>query len=166
MQRMNAIIRKVADILEMVVAVPLMILGGAMVVVVVAGTFWRYALNNPLLWTEEAARYLMIWVVLIGASVAMRRREHVRINVVVKMLPQFVQPAVRLASNVLIALFLYVLIKEGWEVSVMARMQMSAALRISMFWPTLAVPLAGFFTLLQLVLQIIIDFTGGEEQSW
>lgn len=163
MQRINDLARKASDILETITVIPLMIMGGAMVVVVVAGTFWRYVLNNPLLWTEEVARYLMIYVVLVGASVAMKHREHVRINVVMNVMPAIVQKIVRFLTNLLMAYFLYILITYGWQMALRARFQVSPALGIQMFWPMLAVPLTGLFTLLQLALQMIIDVSGGEK---
>lgn len=163
MEQINSLARKTADILEKITAFPLIIMGGAMVLVVLAGTFWRYALNNPLLWTEEGARYLMVWVVLIGASITMRHREHVRISVIVNFLPEKARLFFRLITNLFMAYFLYILTVYGWQMALRSQVQTSPALGISMFWPILAVPLTGVFCLAQLILQIIIDFTGGED---
>ena len=44
----------------------------AMTGVTLSQVFWRYALNAPLIWSEEAARYLFVWVALVGAGLAMR----------------------------------------------------------------------------------------------
>ncbi len=165
MEQINSLARKIADILEKLTAVPLVIMGGAMVVVVLAGTFWRYVLNDPLLWTEEAARYLMIWVVLIGASITMRHREHVRINAIVNLFPEKVRIVLRLITNLFVVYFLYILTVYGWEMAQRSQVQTSPALGISMFWPIMAVPLTGIFCLIQLVLQMVIDISGGEEQS-
>jgi len=163
LQRINSLARKTADIVEKITAYPLIVLGGAMVVVVLAGTFWRYVLNDPLLWTEEGARYLMIWVVLIGASVTMRHREHVRINVIFNLFPDKAKIAIRLITNIFMGYFLYILMVYGWQMALRSQVQVSPALGISMFWPILAVPLTGLFCLVQLILQVIIDLTGGEE---
>ncbi len=163
MQGINSLARKTADIVEKITAYPLIIMGGAMVVVVLAGTFWRYVLNDPLLWTEEGARYLMIWVVLIGASITLRHREHVRINVIFNLFPEKARLIIRLMTNILMGYFLYILIVYGWQMALRSQVQVSPALGISMFWPILAVPLTGLFTLIQLILQVVIDLTGGEE---
>ena len=165
MEQINSLARKTADIVEKITAVPLVIMGGAMVAVVLAGTFWRYVLNDPLLWTEEAARYLMIWVVLIGASITMRHREHVRINVIVNLFPEKFRIVLRIITNLFVVYFLYILTVYGWEMAQRSQVQTSPALGISMFWPILAVPLTGIFCLIQLVLQMVIDISGGEEQS-
>ena len=43
---------------------------------------FRYALNAPLTWTEELARYLYVWACYLGAAVALRRRSHIAITLV------------------------------------------------------------------------------------
>lgn len=162
MKKINAWAKTAREISNTIVAIPLVIMGAAMVVVVIAGTFWRYVLNDPLLWTEEAARYLMIWVVLIGASVAMKHREHVRISILIDLLPRKVRLLVQLITNIFVGYFLYILLTQGWQVAQRSSFQISPALGISMFWPILAVPITGLVTLIQLFLQTVIDFTGGE----
>ncbi len=46
----------------------------AMTVTVLIQVFFRFVLQSPLRWTEELARYLMIWLVLLASSIAMRNR--------------------------------------------------------------------------------------------
>ena len=161
MQRLNALAVSASNLLEKITAVPLIIIGGLMLGVVLVGTFWRYVLNDPILWTEEAARYLMIWMALIAASIAMKRREHVSMKLLVNQLPLVAQRIVETMTSLAVAYFLYVLTREGTVMVLSARSQVSPALGISMFWPLLSVPLCGALTLAQLVLVMVIDWTGG-----
>jgi TRAP-type transport system small permease protein len=57
-------------------------------------------LLSPLSWTEEAARYLYVYVVFLGSSIAVTDRTHVSIDVLVNRLP----PPLRLAVIVLVHL--------------------------------------------------------------
>jgi TRAP-type C4-dicarboxylate transport system permease small subunit len=41
----------------------------------------RLVLHLPLIWSEEAARFLFFWVVLLGAAVSVRRRRHFVLDV-------------------------------------------------------------------------------------
>ena len=150
---------KAADIVENVVTLPLMFMGALMVLVVLVGTFWRYILNDPILWTEEVSRYLMIWLGLLGASVSLKRREHVSFLAVINLFPVPVRKVILLITKIFIGYFFYILTKEGWILAVNAGAQLSPALKISMFWPLLSVPLSGGFMLIQLVLQILIDLS-------
>jgi len=51
---------------------------GTMTVVVLAGVFFRYVLEAPLPWSEELARYLMVWGASLGASVAFEPFDRLR----------------------------------------------------------------------------------------
>lgn len=48
---------------------------------------FRYLFNHPLLWTEELARYLGIFVILLASSVALRHEQHIGIDVFSSKLP-------------------------------------------------------------------------------
>lgn len=154
--------KMIAHILERITAYPLIIIGGIMVVVVLVGTFWRYVLNDPFLWTEELARYLMIWMALIAASISLKEREHVGIKLVINKFPPVPKKIIRLITQLFILLFLYYLTKEGFAAARRATTQSSPALGISMFWPLLSVPIAGLLTGIQQILQMIIDLTAEE----
>lgn len=115
------------DILERITAIPLMFAGGLMVVVVLVGTFWRYVLNDPILWTEEAARYLMIWMALIAASISMKRHEHLGVEILINRLPVKARKAMQLVTSLFVAYFLYVLTVQGTIMVWDARAQISPA---------------------------------------
>jgi tripartite ATP-independent transporter DctM subunit len=48
-----------------------------------AGVIWRYLLNDPLVWSDELAGVLFLWLVSLGAVIALRRGEHMRMTVIV-----------------------------------------------------------------------------------
>lgn len=159
MEAINKKAKKLADFLEKITAIPLIIVGGVMFSIVIIGTFYRYVLNSPLLWTETAARYLMIWLALVAASISLKRREHIGVEFFVKKLKPGFKKVIKLITNLFILYFLYILLKEGWILAVKSKTQTSFALNMSMFWPLLSVPVSAFFTIIQLILQIVIDLT-------
>lgn len=73
--------RALGVILE-VAAGGLLALESALVLVAV---FFRYVLNNPLYWSEEAARFLLIWLAFAGAALAFERGHHVNMDVLVRL---------------------------------------------------------------------------------
>lgn len=157
---MNTIYRyalRTSDFFENITKWPLIIIGGLMLGVVLVGTFWRYVLNSPILWTEEAARYLMIWMALNAASISMKRREHVSMRLFVNRLPFKAQIVLNFLTNSIMLYFLYILTKEGLIMALNARSQVSPALGISMFWPVFSVPLSGFLMIVQLILVMVMD---------
>src|SRR5574342_985894 len=56
----------------------------AMVVVTTLGVFFRYVLNNALPWAEEADRYLFIWLSFVGASITMRHKAHIAVDLLLR----------------------------------------------------------------------------------
>ncbi len=156
---LNSITKKSSDLLEKITAIPLTFIGGVMVLVVLIGTFFRYVLNSPLGWTEEAARYSMIWMALIASSIALKNREHIGINMFINKVPSKIRRYIILIRDSFIAYFLYILIVEGYTMALGASNQVSPALNITMFWPLLSIPLTGLLCLLQLIMRVIIDWT-------
>lgn len=59
----------------------------AMTITVIIQVFFRFVIQSPLRWTEELARYLMIWLVLMASAIAMRNRSHLQVDVLTSALP-------------------------------------------------------------------------------
>ena len=60
----------------------------ALAAVVFYQVFTRYALNDPAGWTEEIARYLLVAVVFIGASMSVRKNNHIQVDVFYRFMPR------------------------------------------------------------------------------
>ena len=106
---MANLIRRMADRSLEAAAVILML---AMLSVVVAGVVFR-ALGSPLVWTDELAQYLLVWLGLIGWMIASRRRNHIRITVFLDKLPDTLRRAVEVAIHLAIVGFATVLIWQS-----------------------------------------------------
>lgn len=70
-------------------------------VVVFLQFFSRYILNDSAAWTEEIARYLLMWVTFIGAAVVMRRGTNIAVEVLMHMLPEGPQRLLRFVIDVI-----------------------------------------------------------------
>src|SRR4051812_49824029 len=69
--------------LGMLVELPAALLVVAEIVILFAGVVARYALHRPLIWSDELASILFLWLAMLGAAVAFRRAEHMRMTAVV-----------------------------------------------------------------------------------
>ena len=133
------------------------IFGGSMVFIVIAGVIARYVMQNPFAWTEEASRFLMIWMVLIGMSVVTRNREDLCVEFLVLKFPVSLQRIIKLINEILVMAFLFILTTEGYQMAVNAKMQIVPSLGITMFYPLLCICVGGLLTMIQLGLQMLID---------
>jgi TRAP-type C4-dicarboxylate transport system permease small subunit len=81
-------------------------LGISMALIVATQVFFRYVLNQSLFWSEELARFLLVWLTFLGATVAYRRKAHPGIDVLYsRMPPELQKTAVILTHLAAITLF-------------------------------------------------------------
>jgi len=126
-------------------------------VIVFMNVVLRYVFSASLTWVDEAARYMFIWLIWIGADYTLANRKHLRIDIV----------SSRLHGNARLALELFVMtlwcgfcIFLGWQGSklvyvVVQQRQLSTAMQISMGWAYLCIPLSGIFMAIRLILDAI-----------
>ena len=67
------------------VEIPAALLVVAEIVILFAGVVSRYGFHRPLIWSDELASILFLWLAMFGAVVAFRRAEHMRMTAVVAM---------------------------------------------------------------------------------
>ena len=72
--------------------------------IVSASVFFRYVLNDSITWSEEIAKYLMVWMVFVGAPVAMIDSRHIAIEIFPNLLGAKMRAFVFLIVNLLIVL--------------------------------------------------------------
>ena len=125
----------------------LALLMAGMVVVISAQVWFRFVVGDPLSWTEEAGRYMFVWISFLGAAAGVRYRVHLGIDLLEKMATPNVYKYLVLFSNFLILLFLGVVIYHGFDIIKFIKNQTSASMTISMMWPYLAVPVGGVWML-------------------
>lgn len=120
--------------------------------------FARLVLKNPSTVTEEIATFMLVWVALLGAAVAMGRGAHLGIDYFVGKLPA----RAKLATEVLVffavaAFSLLVMVVGGADLvaSNFELGQVSPALHVNMGYVYLAVPISGFFLTLYAIMGLV-----------
>jgi tripartite ATP-independent transporter DctM subunit len=78
-------------------AVPVALLVVAEIAVLLAGVIGRYVFHTPLIWSDELASILFLWLAMLGSAVAFEKGEHMRMTAVVGKL----SPATRAFADVL-----------------------------------------------------------------
>ena len=67
--------------------IPAAILVAAEIIVLLAGVVSRYIVQRPLVWTDELASALFLWLAMLGAVIALRRDEHMRLTALLTRAP-------------------------------------------------------------------------------
>jgi TRAP-type C4-dicarboxylate transport system permease small subunit len=150
-------INRIADIIAFVTNIGCVLIAALMTIVVIAGVVARYVMQNPMVWTEEIARMAMIWTAYLGMSIAVRQRGHLGVLFFVQKLPLVLQRVVKLFTDSLILIFLYILIVNGVKMVIAAQIQIEPATGIIMSYPFLIVPLSGLLMMIQHGLVMLVD---------
>jgi len=116
---------------------------------------FRYILNDPLFWTEEVSRHLMIYAAFLGAAVAYRRNVHLGVDVFLSKLSKKIRKVI--LSCICLVTFGYslFLIIVGFEIVEKTMRQTSSALRYKMGYVYLIIPISFIIILLFSVEKII-----------
>jgi len=118
----------------------------AITAVTFAQVFTRYVTEDPLIWTEEVARYLFVWITLIGGAAAVRTNGHFGLDILRRMFPALRVPLG--AVTMLVVFFFFVLLfYTGILETKQAATQMSPALQVTMYWAFLAIPIGAALAL-------------------
>ena len=141
-----------------------MVLLAVLVVTTVLQVVSRYVLQRPLDWTEEVARYVFVWVAMIGAGAAARDRVHFFVDLFLERVPLAMRRATAVVVGLVSCIFLTIVTWAGLELAVSNQAQESPVLTIPMSIPYLAIPvglgLMAMFTLAHAIADIRGAHTG------
>ena len=121
---------------------------------------FRYGIDRPLIWTEEAQRYLMVWVAFLGSASCVASGDHMAIDLLSGLLPHWAQRLRRVLILVLIAIYCGILVWKGIPLALGNADQLAPATGIPMTYPYLAVGVGGALMLSAALIRI-----AGELQS-
>jgi TRAP-type C4-dicarboxylate transport system permease small subunit len=98
------------------------------------------ALGSPILWAIDVAMLLFIWCSFLGADAALRARQHIIIDIVVRLFPQPIQRALLIAHWTIILAFLLTLAFLGTQLTLLNLERPMGDTEISYGFVTAAVP--------------------------
>lgn len=128
-------IQRIADGFERVLKACVVVSLGCIAAAVNISVFFRYVLNASLSWSNELARYLLVFTVVFAASIALRRQLFVNVQVVRGLLPRKAAEFLGITARVLMGGFLIVCIFSP-------EAMIEKALRTSTISPAMSLPMA------------------------
>jgi TRAP-type C4-dicarboxylate transport system permease small subunit len=144
----------------------------AMVAVVSLGVFFRYFLNSALVWYDEFASYLLVWLTFYGAVVASYRRRHIGFEVVVDRLLPNTRKIVDFIGELFVLSFQAVLFYYGWLLTRKMGDETAVSLVwVKMSWIYSVLPIAGglmfLISLIRLAdIALARERRRGDEVAW
>jgi TRAP-type C4-dicarboxylate transport system permease small subunit len=138
----------------------------AMVLNVLWQVVTRFILRHPSSFTEELARYMMIWVGLLGSAYATGQKSHLALDLITARLTGVRKRISEIAIQVVVLVFALAVLVGGGLRLVWIQLslgQQSAALQIKLGYVYLAVPLAGLFIVLYTIFALADAIRGRVE---
>ena len=137
------------------VEVPAAVLVVADIVVLLAGVVARFVFHSPLVWSDELASILFLWLAMFGAVVALRRGEHMRMTAIVARLSPGSRALMEAVATCACLAFLAMVLWPAWQHAADDADMTTPALELSNLWRGIAMPtgiaLMGAFALLRLL---------------
>ncbi len=157
------LVRTIKTVLDRSLEVLVMVVVAVLVLDVLWQVFTRFILNDPSTWTEELAVFLLIWVSLLGAAVALGRGAHLGIDYFVGKLPERTRLATEVFVFFCVAAFSALVMLIGGVDLVRSTLELgqeSPALGVRMGYVYLAVPISGFFLTLYAAIGLVERIQG------
>jgi len=126
--------------LGMLVEIPAALLVIAEIVILFAGVVSRYGLHSPLIWSDELASILFLWLAMLGAAVAFRRAEHMRMTAIVANARPAMRAYLDLIATCAALAFLLMIAWPSYEYAYEESYITTPALQILNSWRAAALP--------------------------
>ncbi|WP_083786678.1 TRAP transporter large permease subunit [Methylobacterium nodulans] len=110
------------------------------IAILFSGIVARYCFDSPLVWSDELASMLFLWLAMLGAAVALRRGEHMRMTAVVALLPGGVQALLEVVATGAALTFLLCVAWPAYEFALEELFITTPALEITNAWRAAALP--------------------------
>ena len=112
-----------------------------MLAIVDVAVFKRYVLDDALPWSEEFAKFVMVWLTFMTAPIGLKVGAHVGIEALIQFLKGRMRQVLLAFIFTGIIALMYVFIKEGWFMTWNARLQRASTADVSIFYVYICMPI-------------------------
>ena len=145
------------DRLEIVVRWVMIFLILFMMGIVALGVFSRYFLKYSFSWGIELVRFSSAWLVFIGASISVRRGEHMALGFIKEKVDKKKRLFLTLIANAFVTVFLVWILVHGIRWCLSNYTHLSSVMQIPMTYPYLSLPVGLAFIIVEVILTTVIE---------
>ena len=144
---------------------------GVMTIVLILSVLSRYFFGFSIHWSDPLARYGQVWIMLLGATIALRKGMHIGVDNFVNMLPQKIRIWVLRFNIILILIFSITMTRQGFKLITIAEGQTIPEMGIPMKIIYFMIPIAGAILVLTSIEMLFnkqihsITIAEGEERN-
>lgn len=117
--------------------------------------FYRYALNDSIYWSNEVARYLLAYIVFLGATMAHKHKAHIRIDMIFSYISEKNQKIVEVVISILFIAFWILILLGSIKLFPLFMMQTTATLQVPYALPFASLPISAVIWLIYCIDDIL-----------
>jgi len=124
-----------------------------MLTIVCVGIVFRYFLRNPIPWVVPISTMILIWIGLLGITVAFKSRDHVAVKSLLYLFPENIQIIIFYVNYILVLILLLVIGIGGVPVATGSRqlIMISARIQVPAYYTVSAVPIFAFINIIHVL---------------
>lgn len=133
-------------------------------VVMITSVVFRYFLNAPLHWANEASVYMMAWLTFLGGSLGLKYKSQAAFSLFIDSLPKRVKKVINILTHfiMLLSLLLLLYVSYTWILSDQMTFQRSISIGMPMWIPYMSVSVGLTFAFIHLLANLIDIFRGAD----
>ncbi len=117
--------------------------------------FYRYILNDSIYWSNEVARYILVYIVFFGSTMAHKHKNHIRIDMIFAYISKKNLQRLDVIIALLFIAFWVLIIVGSIKLLPLFMMQKTATLQIPFALPFVAIPISAFVWILYCIDDIL-----------
>jgi TRAP-type C4-dicarboxylate transport system permease small subunit len=118
------------------------------------GVFFRYVLNDSIIWAEEIIRYSFIWMFFLCLPEVTRTGAHISLDYIPSHVHGITKKVIDIAIEIINDIFLLIIIIYGVKITIINMAQGSPALQIPYAYIYFAIPVGGTLMLLSSIQRV------------
>lgn len=142
MLKLSQMISRINDTIDRQISLFVVLLMMLLSLLLSVSVFYRYVLNDSIYWSNEVARYLLVYIVFFGATMAHKHKAHIRIDIVLGILSNKNKKSLEIMIGVLFLFFWVLVVVGSIKLLPLFAMQKTATLEIPFVYPFAALPLS------------------------
>ncbi|WP_394067172.1 TRAP transporter large permease [Roseixanthobacter glucoisosaccharinicivorans] len=135
-----AIARQTEIVIARILEVPVAILVSAEILILFSGVLARYVFHQPLVWSDELASMLFLWLAMLGSAIAFQRGEHMRMTAFVGALPPGGRAFIEVVAVSTALAFLLLILPAAFDYAHEEAIVRTPALDLQNSWRASAMP--------------------------
>lgn len=135
--------KKILDGIDKTLRTVLSVMIAVFTAVILISIFFRYVLNNSLVWSEQVCRYIYVWMVMLAMPVVYRAKANVAFDMLYKKCSPQLKRGIEFVTDILIGFFAGFLALQGWNYTILKGGTIITGINLPQGWMYISQPIGG-----------------------